>query len=72
MKNITCKICGKTKEQHHEFEPDYESVRPKGCICDLEEWDDAKTITPVCNHFEPLVDDWELCKNCQHEVGCHT
>lgn len=46
-------------------------VGPKGCICNTKDWSDPNRIPPVCSKY---IDDQGytgLCKNCEHEEGCH-
>ena len=71
MSKIKCKVCGLTADEHHNFEPDYESAKPKGCICNPWEFSNPAKLPVICENFSPFEDDAELCKNCEHERGCH-
>ena len=71
MSKIKCKVCGLTADEHHNFEPDYESAKPKGCICNPREFSNPAKLPAICGNFSPFEDDAELCKNCEHERGCH-
>lgn len=71
MDKDLCAICGRPKDEHHEF-VSRESFRPKGCKCNLGDWGDIESITPVCDNFEPIsYDEQEICKHCEHERVCH-
>jgi len=41
---------------------------PDGCCCDIDAWGCISNIKPICNNFE---DDEGICKNCEHDIGCH-
>ena len=41
--------------------------QPKSCICPIGEW--APPIGAVCEKFTP--DEYDQCKICQHDKGCH-
>lgn len=62
--NPLCSICGKTKEEHHEFR---EVKRPEGCVCDTETW--ADDISPICDKYEGNGKTY--CETCEHDKECH-
>jgi hypothetical protein len=62
---MTCAICGKPENEHHDFVP---RVMPKGCKCDPGTWD-ADSIRPVCESHEGHDDSY--CQNCCHDKACH-
>jgi hypothetical protein len=64
---MTCRICGKTQDEHHMFEPDYKV--PSGCKCNPREWVRPDKIPEICKNY---TEDNGLCKNCEHLPECHS
>jgi hypothetical protein len=60
---MICRICGKKKEDHHEFEP----LMPKGCVCDPRTW--GGEVNKICDQF--VGDKQHECKVCEHNYECH-
>ena len=44
---------------------------PESCICDPRDWGSIQEIGPICMKFEPMKDEHELCKTCEHLEECH-
>ena len=46
---------------------------PPSCVCDPREWGKGRVsdVGPVCAGFEPMEDDAELCRKCEHLAECH-
>jgi len=69
--NLPCRHCGKSKEDHLAC-TEYEAITlPKGCVCDLRDWNDINNMPLVCEEFKPLDGDKEVCLICEHEKNCH-
>lgn len=65
MNKPTCKHCGLTEGEHHEFE----RVTPDGCVCIPRVWAQLKRIPPVCKDY--TGEDGNYCEKCEHEKACH-
>lgn len=63
---LICSICGKGKCEHHTF---VAVEKPKGCICDHNDWRHPDKIPPVCNEYSG--DGYENCDSCEHDKECH-
>jgi len=63
-----CRICGRPKEDHHDFDPEPIKPRPIGCVCDAADWF-VDPIPPVCDEYED--DGCGMCLNCEHNRECH-
>lgn len=59
-----CKRCGRTADEHHEF---VALVRPLGCICDVNTWD--QSIPEACGSFRGATGHY--CLTCEHDQECH-
>ena len=69
INKFKCIKCGRLKEDHCDgYEP---PKIPSGCICDPCDWGDIGNIPDICDNFEPLDYDPDICKNCEHEKQCH-
>ena len=63
-----CKVCGQPESTHHQFEP---VQIPKNCQCNWQEWGNPEKIPDICEKFEPMSKEPDLCKNCEHLKECH-
>ena len=64
MTTDVCRLCGKGRDEHHDFEP---QAKPAGCVCDPLEW--RSEIEPVCAAF--AGDAAQNCDTCEHPKECH-
>jgi hypothetical protein len=65
---MLCKICGKHRDEHHDFV--LEIVMPAGCVCDPMTWYGGE-VQPVCDQYVPSLGDGSCCKKCEHDKECH-
>lgn len=66
----TCPACDLDEDEHHSFTP---FPKRPGCVCETESWGDPANVPPVCSAFVPMsADEPTYCKNCEHDVGCHS
>jgi len=62
-----CAICGRQEDEHCTFTP---IDRPKGCVCNAEEWFDPANLPKVYESF--MGDDPKMnCDRCEHDFECH-
>lgn len=68
----TCRHCGLSAAEHHEFEPaPPRPAIPAACVCEPGTW--RGTVPPACDRFDPGVyrSATVYCLRCEHDEACH-
>lgn len=63
-RHMNCKICGKSPDEHHEFQAEM----PDGCVCDPGTWPFAER-PPICDEHQGPPGKY--CTRCEHDFRCH-